>query len=353
MRIATPLLALLLVTGAAAGARVHVSLVGRPPVLTTGTAWTAKLAVRPVSFNGSVRVTAAGPGRTTVRATGRRGSYRARFVFPKAGRWTLSALAGGSTSRLGAVTVRRRAEPLVFVNPTSVAVEPSGSILVVENSAGRVWRVNPSTGTRTVFASNLSRPYSVTTTPAGDVLLSTENQVVRLGPGAPILLATVNSQIGPIALAPNGDLYLTTTTTTYRVSAGTTTPVPVADGLAAPHGLRVAGDGALLISDTEHDRVLRVDPTTGNVTTFASIDGGPGALAVAADGTVYVCDTTAERIVRLTASGQRIGFFGPVFDTPYALAFAPDGGLYVVQSSARGVVKHVAPDGTVTTLSSR
>jgi streptogramin lyase len=140
-------------------------------------------------------------------------------------------------------------------------------------------------------------------------------------------------------------------TTTYRLKAETTTPVPVADGLAAPHGLRVAADGALLISDTQHDKVLRVGPTTGSVTTFAAIDGGPGALAVAADGTIYVCDTTAERIIHLTASGERIGFLGPVFDTPYALGLAPDGGLYVVQSSALGRIKHVTPGGTVTTLS--
>ncbi len=75
-----PLLALLVVAGVAAGARVHVSLVGRPPALTAGTAWTAKLAVRPASFAGNVRVTATGPGRTTVRA-----QRQARLV-PRAAR---------------------------------------------------------------------------------------------------------------------------------------------------------------------------------------------------------------------------------------------------------------------------
>src|SRR3954471_20513501 len=105
MRSAGLLLALLVVTGVAAGARVDVSLVGRPPALTAGTVWTAKLAVRPASFAGSGRVTATGPGRTTVRASGKHGSYRARLVLSKPGRWTLSARAGGSSSRLGAVTV--------------------------------------------------------------------------------------------------------------------------------------------------------------------------------------------------------------------------------------------------------
>ena len=61
MRVATPLLALILLAGAASAARVGVSLVGRPPVLTAGKPWTAKLAVRPASFRGTVRVIAGGP----------------------------------------------------------------------------------------------------------------------------------------------------------------------------------------------------------------------------------------------------------------------------------------------------
>ena len=91
---------------ASAAAPVRVSLAGEAPSLSAGRAWTARLAVRPVSFGGSIRVTATGPRGSKVRATGGRGSYRARIVFPTAGRWTLAARAGRSTSRLGSVQVR-------------------------------------------------------------------------------------------------------------------------------------------------------------------------------------------------------------------------------------------------------
>jgi sugar lactone lactonase YvrE len=349
MRIAVALLALLSITGLAAGGHVQVSLVGRPPALTAGTAWKAKLAVRPASFAGSVRVTATGPGRTTARANGKHGSYRARLVFPKPGRWTLSAHAGGSSSRLGAVTVRRRVEPLVFASPTSLAIEPSGSLLVVENGRGRVLRVEPSTGAQTVVASGLSRPYDVTTTPTGAILLSTESTVIRLGTEE--VIASADRQIGRIVRAPNDDLYFTTATTAYRVAAGTHEPVVVADGLAAPHGLGLAADGALLIADTENDRILRVDSSTGAVTTFAQLDGGPGDLAVAPDGTIYVCDMTGQRVIHLDVSGAPLGLVGPSFNTPYALA-VDAGGVYVAEATAAGHIKHISPDGTVTTLSS-
>ena len=237
----------------------------------------------------------------------------------------------------------------MFASPTSVALEPGGTLLVVENGSGRVLRVDPSTGAKTVIASGLSRPYDVITAPDGSILLSTESTVIRLGTGE--VIATADRQIGRILLAPNGDLYYTTATTAYRVAAGTHEQVPVADGLAAPHGLALAGDGALLISNTESDSIVRVDPATGTVTTFARLDGSAGDLAVGPDGTLYVCDMTAQRIVHLTATGRRIGFVGPVFAVPYALAVAADGGVYVVEAETSGHIKHVAPDGTVTTLS--
>jgi len=182
--------------------------------------------------------------------------------------------------------------------------------------------------------------------------VSTENEVVRLGAGPPEVVATAaEDQIGPIVAAPNGDIYFTADTRAFRVPAGTSTPAPVADGLAAPHGLALAKDDALLISDTQHDAIRRVDPSTGALTTIAQV-GVPDGIAVGPDGTIYVCDSRANRVVHLSATGERIGFIGPVFDTPYALAVAPDGGVYVVETSALGRVRHVAPDGTVTTLSS-
>jgi streptogramin lyase len=351
MRVAAAVLGLLVLAGTATGGRVRVALVGRPPALVTGAPWTAKLTVRPASFTGDVRVTATGPARTAARATGGRGSYRARLVFPEPGRWTLSARAGGSTSRLGTVTVRSRAEPLVFVYPTSVAVEPGGSLLVAENGAGKVDRIDPVTGTETVIASGLSRPYSLAVTTGGETLVSTDDDIVRLLPEPRQVVASAPDQIGPIASAPSGDLYFTISTTAYRVPTGGATPEPIAQGLSAPHGIAVAADGSVLVDDTGHNRVVRIDPA-GRLTTFAQVDQ-PDGLAVAADGTVYVCDGVLGRIVHLSATGARLGFVGDFFDIPYALAVAPDGALYVAEATVQGRVKHVAPDGTVTTISAR
>ena len=121
---------------ALAAESVRVSLVGARTTPSAGQPWTARLTVRPRSFRGVVQVTARGPGRLSAPEKPTRCSYRARLVFPAAGRWTLTARAGGSTSRLGSVTVRRSA--LRFTWPTSVDDQPDGSLLVVENGRARM-----------------------------------------------------------------------------------------------------------------------------------------------------------------------------------------------------------------------
>ena len=280
----------------------------------------------PPSYAGTVRVSAVGPGRVRVRATGRRGSYRARLVFPKPGQWRISAQAGGATSRLGSVRVRRpSARPVVFVQPTSIDLEPSGSLLLVENNPGRVLRVNPATGRMSVLVPSIARPYAVVRAPSGSVYVSVGNQLQRLnGSGPPTTVAEVPAgiEIGPITAGPNGDVYYSTATQIFRLTGGSGSPIRIAgtgeaggggDGgpalnaqFSSPHGLAVAADGALLVSDRDNNRVRRIDPATGVVTAFAPVDQ-PYGLDVASDGTVSVIEGSQNRVVRLSPTARASG----------------------------------------------
>jgi sugar lactone lactonase YvrE len=355
---------------AAAAEPAHVSVAGKLTTPVARHAWTVRLAVRPVSFRGTIRVTASGPGRLDARGTGRRGSYRARLVFPSAGRWSLTARAGTTTSRLGAVQVRPAPpQPLTFTEPTSIDLEPAGTLLLVENNPGRVLRVDPETGRVTVIVSSLPRPYAIVRTPSGGLLVSSEKQLRRIdATGALTTVAEANSDIGPVAVASNGDVYYSTATQIFRLTAGAGAPVRVAgtatqggggDGgpaldaqFSAPHGLAIARDGALLVSDAGNDRVRRIDLATGVITLLAQI-GTPHGIDVANDGTVYVIDSRDNRLVHVTASGARIGFVGPAFGLPYDVEVADGGVAFVLEAGPAGRLRRVAPDGAVTTVSRR
>jgi hypothetical protein len=349
---------------------VHVSIAGKRPAAVAGKAWKVRLAVRPVSFRGIVRITATGPRRARVGATARPRMYRARLVFPRAGRWTLTARAGGSVSRLGSARVRPAPPvPLAFTEPTAIDLEPAGTLLLVENNPGRVLRVSPGTGKVTVLVPSMSGPYAVVRTPSGSVFVSSGNLLQRLdAAGTPTTVAQADSDIGPLAVAANGDLYYATSTRIFRLAGGAGPSVHIAgtgveggggDGGPAvdaqidqPHGLAIAADGALLVSDTGNERIRRIDLGSGIITTLALV-GTPDGIDVGPEGTISVVDSRARRIARFSASGARIGFFGPLFGLPYDVEATADGGAYLLEAGPLGRLRRVAPNGTVTTVSRR
>jgi streptogramin lyase len=344
MRIVLLLCASLVVaTCASAAGRVQVSLSGARAAPTVGRPWGATLKVRPSSFRGVVSITAAGPRRLVGRATRAKGAYRVRLTFPSPGRWKLTARAGGSTSRLGSITVRRPA-PLIFTWPTSVDVQQDGSLLVVENGRGRVVTVHPARGGLRVRASGLAKAFAAAAAPSGSVYVSDGPSLMRIDGGARQTVATAREDIGPIGVAADGTVYYATGTQLLRLGGG----LPIATGLANPHGVAVAADGAVLVSDTANNRVLRVDPTGGGVSTLIRT-GEPRGLDISTDGTIYLVEAGTRRVGRYNPAGTRLGDVGPAFRDPYAVATAGRI-VFVVDTAASGVIRRVAADGTTATI---
>jgi sugar lactone lactonase YvrE len=295
-------------------------------------------------------------GRSFEARARRPGRYRAQVVFPTAGRWAFGARVDGARVRLGSVRVRNRTVPLTLTWPTSVAVDHDGSLLVAEGGNetgnGRVIRIDPTTGRTTVIA-RVDEAYSLAIAPAGAIYLSAALQLLRLdGAGGTTVAAQSDGDIGPIAVAANGDVYFETATAVWKVAGGTGEPTQVADQLSAPHGLAVTGDGSLLVADTGNGEVKRIDVTTGQAETWGQISE-PRGIAIAPDNTVYVVDASTHRVVHLMIDGRPLGSVPHVFHDPYAVATAADGSVYVVDTSVSGRLYRVAPDGTTTVVSRR
>jgi sugar lactone lactonase YvrE len=290
----------------------------------------------------------------SVRATGGRGTYRARLVFPKPGRWRLAATAGGARFPLGSVRVLPRA-PLALAEPTGIAAQPDGSLLVVEFDRHRLLRVIPSTGRVRQIAA-FAKPWGVARAASGAVFVSSQNTVQRIDPGhAPVTVASVDPalEIGPVAVTPGSDVVYATVSSLYLLPGGkrgTPQQLAVSTVLAGSHGIAVASDGALLVSDTNDNRILRVDGNS--VTTFASL-GHPRGIDVAPDGTVYVAAADDHRIAHYSAAGVRLGFVGPRFADTYALSVAGDGTVYAIDLGGRGIIRRIAPNGTASVVTVR
>lgn len=218
------------------------------------------------------------------------------------------------------------ARPVTFAQPTGIAVEPAGTILVVENNPGRVLRLDPRTGEVSTVAGSLVQPYAVTRGPGGATYVSAGLSVLRID-GHVRTAFMAGSQLGPVAAGRDGSVWWTTSDALYRNGKR------IRAGLSNPHGLTVARDGAVLVSDTGHNRLLRV--FGGRATVFAKVQS-PRGLEVLPDGSVRVIDSVARTLVQLDGHGRRTGAVGPFPGDPYDVS-----GAYVLQAGRRGTLLRI------------
>jgi sugar lactone lactonase YvrE len=237
--------------------------------------------------------------------------------------------------------------------PGQILARPDGTLLVVERQArNRVVRVDPRTGAVAVFTARVPAPWGLAAGAGGGALVSSQSGIyaLRRAGDRPSSLAAVPAS--PIARTARGDVYFADRTTLGVIRAGTHRGVTLSRAVSSPHGLALAADGTLVVSDTGHGRLLRFDPATRTTSVLAAgLRTALGAID-AADGSILVVEFDSGRLLRI-ADGQTT-VVTAALRKPYALTRASDGSVYVVEdgelSRPTGGIARVAADGTVTRL---
>jgi streptogramin lyase len=177
-----------------------------------------------------------------------------------------------------------------------------GDLVVVDQVADVVVRVDPSSGAQTLI-SNAGGGFDVAVAPNGTIWMSQGNSLVRVDPDSGIQTVVASDidlsggQVTGISIAPSGDIIVGT------FGAGSS--------------------------------VTSVDPVTGN-TTLLSNTGNLNGVVVNAAGDIFVAPELGDQILRLDSTGtlqQTYDLIGPPgqdFGRPEDIAFAPDGDLIVL-----------------------
>jgi sugar lactone lactonase YvrE len=344
------MVALAACTAAPAARSTWVRLVGTPPHLYAGDAWTMRIAA---SQRGALVVVA--------RLAGRRASARAREVAPRryratlrfavAGTWRLTAVQKGH--RFPLANVRVDAAGYTLDQPAQLLEAPDGSLLVTERGRrDRILRVDPDSGTFEVFATGLQDPWGLANDQDGSLLVSSDAGMYRVPAAGGVARRILDLPVSPFVPLPNGDLLLAHISWVGRLRAGSTTPDEFPVQVNAPHGMALAPDGGLLLTDTGNHRIIHIDVATMRATVIASGEWTPLGLALEPSGTLLVVDFDAGTLVRVDASGAR-STVASRLRRPYALARARDGTVYVAESGElsrpSGSLKRVR-DGVVTPI---
>lgn len=195
----------------------------------------------------------------------------------------------------------------------------------IATSAHRVWVVesnlNPdqNPGTNIVVVDRVDPEFNTVGTPV------TIGNVVPNGPGA--VVARGNS----VWVAPSTGLLT-------RLDAMTGAVAQRLDPNASPSGIAI-GNGAIWLSDTEADNVVRVDAT--GLLTPIPVGNAPTGITVGAGG-VWVIDSLDDSLVRIDPGTRSPTGTTPVGRSPAGVAFGA--GSVWVANSGDGTVTRINPN---------
>ncbi len=256
-----------------------------------------------------------------------------------------------------------------FDQPSSVAFDGAGNLYIADRNNHRIRKITPAgvistvagTGTNGYRASDdgaaatsaqLNGPYGVAADGAGNLYIAdTSNDRIRKvdtagmittvagtgtagfsGDGGPALSAQINAP-GEVTLDAAGNIYIDSGNRIRKVTpagvistvAGTGIGGFSGDGgpatsaqIDGPYGTALDGAGNLYISDTQNNRIRKVDAATGNISTVAGGgsalgDGGPAlsaqfnipaGMTFDCAGNLYVADFSNHRIRKVYALGE-------------------------------------------------
>ncbi|HEV8132808.1 MAG TPA: IPT/TIG domain-containing protein [Acidobacteriota bacterium] len=265
--------------------------------------------------------------------------------------------------------------------PAGVAVDFLGNLYIADSANNRVRKVSGQTGIITnVAGSSEEAGFFGDAGPAVEASLSTPLGVAADSAGNFYIADTGNNRIRKVEV-------LTGTINTVagsgqRAFSGDNGPATMA-ALAFVQSLTIDAAGDLYIADRDNNRVRRVDARTGSIATVAGIglldsgDNGPATaavltiplgqgLAVDFSGNIFFSDTQNNRIRKVdartgiisTAVGTgEAGFSGDsvtpttaTLNSPQGLAFDSQGNLYIVDTLNHRIRKVDFRTGIITTV---
>ena len=232
---------------------------------------------------------------------------------------TVSTLAG---SRTGGGWVDGESLDARFSDPTGVAIEPSGTIVVADTGNHTIRRITFPDGITTTLAGAAGAP-GFADGPLASARFRHPRGVAVDSAGVIYVADTYNHVIRRIE---NG---VVTTVAGLPGTAGTANGTGAAARFTFPFGLDVdPSTGDIIVADTDNHTIRRVTPA-GVVTTIAGAarisgpddDFGtearfyfPFDVAVDANGVIFVADTWNHTIRRITPDGRVVTIAGKAFE---------------------------------------
>jgi len=220
-----------------------------PASLHAGDVWLATVhASKPKAL-----LVVSGRARLSFRLLRRGNEYRARVIFPRAGRWRYGLLVGTRRTFVGAVDVLPRR--LRLGEPFDIVEQADRSYLIADRTRNAVYRLR---GRELRTLVNVPSPRDLEPAPDGHVLIASGRNVLALDPERRSIarVATAENDVLGVARTAEGAIVVSDFGSRLIRFAGGRTDV-LATGLDGVHGL-LATDEGLVVCESSTGKVLRL-----------------------------------------------------------------------------------------------
>ena len=281
-----------------------------------------------------------------------------------AGIGTITTIAGGGPKNVQATRAHLH-------NPTDVVTDSQGNIYIVTSGQNEVFRVDAATGVLTAAAGSDSNGFSGDNGPAKQASLNTPYGLAMDAAGNLFIADSYNERIRRVDAVTHRITTLAGGGTpcagrTDGIGDGCTATNAT---LYLPSGLAVDGAGNVLIVDLGHNRIRRVDVVTGVITTVAGGgkggildnfgDGGlasgatlshPQGVSLDGAGNLLIADTDHNRIRRVDATSNIISTVVGGLARPVRVVADTVGNLFITESISNRIRRVDATSGVITTF---
>jgi sugar lactone lactonase YvrE len=290
------------------------------------------------------------------------------------------------TGVMGTAADGDQADRATLNNPFGLVIGPDGALYWAEYGSHRILRLDMASMKISVIAGTGTKGYSGDGGPANKAQMNTPHEV-RFDSKGNIYIAERDNHVVR---------FVDMKTRMISTAAGTNMAGFSGDGgpankaqLNQPHSIALDRSDNVFICDIVNNRIRRIDPKTGTISTYAGTGArtpapeeggladtslpGPRSIDVAPDGKMYlvlregnklfVIDPATGRLKHLAGTGElgyagdggqalaaKFGAPGNALNGPKGIAYSPDGSLYVADTENHVVRKINLQTGIVSTV---
>jgi streptogramin lyase len=216
----------------------------------------------------------------------------------------------------------------------SIAIDAARNVLSIDNS-GNLLRFDPVTlGVTQLTTANFFGATDLAIEPSGNILVA-DDAIFRVDPATGVTTTLTDGSVpnggffspGTIDVGPTGRIFITEFfEDLWEINpvTGVATTVPQSRDLSQPYLIQVRSDGDLVMQEFNTGNIVRINPTTGAITTFATgVPTGTRDLALEANDALLV--SADNGVFRVAPGGGAPAILTPdmSFFSPEAIAVAP------------------------------